>query len=110
VFLSAFLWSVQEARYPLAGYFLIAYLALLYLRDKKKNTAIVFMIIAVLPQLGATVSVLHTSVVSFGLLDDAGHWLRKDTDENSTVMTQSFRQIYYFSHRQIYQIYKPINV
>ncbi len=104
VFISAFLWPVQEARYLLAGYFLLAYLALLYLKDKRKNIAIAFMVIAVLFQFGATVSVLQTSVVSYGLLDEAGQWLRENTDENSTVMTQSFRQIHFFSHRKIYQI------
>jgi len=104
VFLSAFLWPVQEARYLLAGYFLLVYFALLYLKDKRKNIAVAFMVIAVLFQFGATVSVLQTSVVSYGLLDEAGHWLRDNTDENSTVMTQSFRQIHFFSHRNIYQI------
>ncbi len=104
VFLSAFLWPVQEARYLLAGYFLLVYLALLYLKDKKRNLAMAFMIIAVLFQVGATVSILETSVVSYGLLDEAGHWLRDNTDVDSKVMAQSFRQINYFSHRQTYQI------
>ncbi|KYC45782.1 MAG: Dolichyl-phosphate-mannose-protein mannosyltransferase [Candidatus Methanofastidiosum methylothiophilum] len=104
VFLSAFLWPVQEARYLLAGYFLILYTALTYLKDKKKKIGIAFMVIAVLFQVGATVSVLETSVVSYGLLDEAGRWLRENTETDSKVMTQSFRQIHFFSHRKTYQI------
>ncbi len=104
VFLCAFLWPVQEARYLLAGYFLLVYFALLYLKDKRKNITVAFMIIAVLFQFGATVSVLQTSVVSYGLIDEAGYWLRDNTDTNSKVMTQSFRQIHFFSHRKVYQI------
>jgi len=104
VFLSAFIWPVQEARYLIAGYFLLVYLGLLYLKDKQKNKAIVFMAIAVIFQFGATVSIVETSVVSYGLLDEAGHWLRDNTETDSKVMTQSFRQIHFFSHRQTYQI------
>lgn len=104
VFLSAFIWPVQEARYLLAGYFLLVYLALFYLKDKRKNKVLAFMVIAVLFQFGATVTILKTNVVSYGLLDEAGHWLKDNTDDDSKVMTQSYRQIYYFSHRQTYQI------
>ena len=104
VFLSAFVWPVQEARYLLAGYFLLVYLALLYLKDKRKNKVLAFMVIAVLFQFGATVTILKTNVVSYGLLDEAGHWLKDNTDEDSKVVAQSYRQIYYFSHRKTYQI------
>jgi len=104
VFLLAFLWPVQEPRYLIGGYFLLAYSALMYLKDKKQNKAIAFIAIAVLFQFGATVSILETSVVSYGLLDEAGHWLRDNTNEDSKVMAQSYRQINFFSHRQTYQI------
>jgi hypothetical protein len=104
VILSCFLWPVQEVRYLLAGYFLLAYFALIYLKDKKKFIGLSFMALAVLFQFSATVSVLETTVVSYGLLDEAGIWLKENTSEDSKVMTQSFRQINFFSHRRTYQI------
>ena len=104
VILSCFLWPVQEVRYLLAGYFLIAYFGLMYLKDKKKFIGLSFMAIAVLFQFSATVSVLETTVVSYGLLDEAGGWLRDNTAQDAKIMTQSFRQIHYFSHRRTYQI------
>ena len=104
VILSCFLWPVQEVRYLLAGYFLLAYFGLMYLKDKKKFIGLSFMAIAVLFQFSATVSVLETKVVSYGLLDEAGGWLRENTDQDAKIMTQSFRQIHYFSHRLTYQI------
>ncbi|HPX24886.1 MAG TPA: glycosyltransferase family 39 protein [Methanofastidiosum sp.] len=104
IIISALLWPVQEPRYLLAAYFLIAYLALMYLKDKRKDITLIFMIVAVLFQFGTTVSILDSNVVSYGLLDDAGIWLRENTDSNSKIMTQSFRQIHYFSHRKTYQI------
>lgn len=104
VILSCFLWPVQEVRYLLAGYFLLAYFALNYLKDKKKTLGLSFMVIAVLFQFAATASVLETTVVSYGLLDEAGEWLRENTLDDSKIMTQSFRQIHFFSHRKTYQI------
>lgn len=104
VFLSAFLWPIQEPRYLLAGYFLLVYLALLYLKDKSKNKILAFMIIAVLFQFGATALVLDNKSGSYGLLDEAGHWIRDNSNPDSKVMTQSFRQIHYFSHRKTSQI------
>ncbi len=104
VLLSSFLWPVQEVRYLLAGYFLLAYFVMSYLKDKKKFIGLSFMAIAVLFQFSATVSVLETTVVSYGLLDEAGTWLKENTSEDSKVMTQSFRQIHFFSHRLTYQI------
>ncbi|HOG74466.1 MAG TPA: glycosyltransferase family 39 protein, partial [Methanofastidiosum sp.] len=103
VLLSSFLWPVQEVRYLLAGYFLLAYFVMSYLKDKKKFIGLSFMAIAVLFQFSATVSVLETTVVSYGLLDEAGTWLKENTSEDSKVMTQSFRQIHFFSHRLTYQ-------
>jgi len=104
IIIPALLWPVQEPRYLLAAYFLIVYLALMYLKDKRKDITLIFMIITVLFQFGTTASILDTHVVSYGLLDDAGIWLRENTDPNSKIMTQSFRQIHYFSHRKTYQI------
>jgi len=83
IIIPALLWPVQEPRYLLAAYFLIVYLALMYLKDKRKDITLIFMIITVLFQFGTTASILDTHVVSYGLLDDAGIWLRENTDPNS---------------------------
>ncbi len=109
-FLSAFVWPIKSDRYLLASAFPVVYFALHFLSSlefRLKNAAALLLVIGIVFQVNASIVHLEEASQKYTLLKDAGHWLRDNAPENAEIMTSSFRQIAFFSHRRTYEA--PLN-
>lgn len=109
-FLSAFVWPIKSDRYLLASAFPVVYFALHFLSSlefRLKKAAALLLVIGIVFQVNASIVHLEEASQKYTLLKDAGHWLRDNAPENAEIMTSSFRQIAFFSHRRTYEA--PLN-
>ncbi|MEE8168562.1 MAG: glycosyltransferase family 39 protein [Candidatus Hydrothermarchaeales archaeon] len=100
------MWPIKVERYILAAFFPVIYLGMRFLDSLTENRLVALvLLIGVLSQIViATNSIEYYACPKYILLEDAGHWLRENTPENSRIMTQSFRQINFFAQRPTYPI------
>jgi len=99
-FIAFLLWPVKDERYLLPAVFPVVYFAIRSISRGPKYLVIPVLILFIFGQFWAGMCHINTAKNKYALLEDAGHWLRDNTPEDSRVMTQSFRQIAFYSHRR----------
>jgi 4-amino-4-deoxy-L-arabinose transferase-like glycosyltransferase len=99
------IWPEKDIRYVLFTYILIVYFAIIFLEKftEKKNYIMVFLLVAILFQGQASYKMAEANVYQNFLFEDAGFWLRENSPENARILTHSYRQVNYFSHRRTFQ-------
>ncbi len=106
VFTAFLLWPVKDIRYLLPAVFPIVYFAISLLSRFQKHLVAPILVLFVLSQLFAGIDHANTAKNKYVLLEDAGHWIEDNTEEDSHVMTQSFRQTAFYSKRKTYEVPK----
>ncbi len=103
-FIAFLLWPVKDERYLLPAVFPVVYFAMIPLSRIPRRLVVPILVLFIFGQLWTGVHHVDTAKNKYDLLEDAGHWLRDNTTRDSRVMTQSFRQIAFYSHRQTYEV------
>ena len=103
-FVAFLLWPVKDSRYLLPAVFPVVYFAIGSLSRGSKRVVIPVLALLVFGQLWTGVHHVDVAKNKYVLLEDAGHWLRDNTPEDSHIMTQSFRQVAFYSHRRTYEV------
>jgi hypothetical protein len=100
------LWPIKSERYLLPAVFPVVYFAVALLQRGPKSIVAPILLLFVFGQLWAGVHHIDTAKKKYVLLEDAGHWIADNTEEDSRVMTQSFRQTAFYSKRKVYEVPK----
>jgi hypothetical protein len=103
-FASFLLWPIKDGRYLLPAVFPLVYFSMGPLTRVPRNVVIPFLVLALVSQLWMGMSHVDIAKNKYVLLEDGGHWIRDNTAKDSQVMTQSFRQIAFYSQRQTYEV------
>lgn len=103
-FIAFLLWPVKDERYLLPAVFPVVYFAMIPLSRIPRRLVVPILVLFIFGQLWTGVHHVDTAKNKYDLLEDAGHWLRDNTTRDSRVMTQSFRQIAFYSHRRTYEV------
>jgi len=101
-----FLWPIKDSRYLLPAIFPVVYFAIGPLSKIPNRLAIFLLALFILGQFSGGMHYMNASKMDYKLLEDGGHWLRDNTEEDSRIMTQSFRQIAFYSQRRTDEIPK----
>lgn len=104
VFIAFFAWPIKDERYLLPTIFPVVYFAIRPLSHVQGRIVVPVMALFIIGQFLTGFYHINTAINKYGLLEDAGHWLGDNTQEDSQIMTQSFRQIAFYSHRQTYEV------
>ncbi|MFQ5800321.1 MAG: polysaccharide deacetylase family protein, partial [Candidatus Hydrothermarchaeales archaeon] len=105
---TALFWPKKDERYVLFVFILFVYFALIFLSRFRKSHVLLFLLIALVFQGYSTYQLVEANTYQNILFEDAGHWLRDNTPEDARVLTQSNRQVNYFSHRMTFQPPKEV--
>lgn len=106
--LGAFMiWPIKDERYLMLAIFPIVYFALKPIENLQKNLGTTLLVLIILMQLFTAMSHVNYAKNKYYLLGDGGHWINENTPEESNIMTQSFRQIAFYSKRTTYEV--PVN-
>ncbi len=97
------LWPEKDIRYVFIAIPFFTYFSIVFISRFQKRYLVAFLLVAIAFQAHATYRLVEANTYSNILFEDAGHWLRDNTPEDAAVLTQSHRQINYFSHRRTYQ-------
>jgi|GEM_PF-663443 len=109
------IWPEQEIRYLFPLLIALGYFALApaiapasgYTQASQQAGALALVLLAgIVAQGTVALGIADYNCPRFLLLKDAGLWLRKNAEENDTLMAGSFYQISYYSRRITYQIPK----
>lgn len=100
------IWPVKSSRYLLPAVFPVVYFAISLLSRGPKSLVAPILVLFVFSQLLTGVHYIDIAKNKYDLLEDAGHWIRDNTPEDSRIMTQSFRQIAFYSKRRTDEIPK----
>jgi peptidoglycan/xylan/chitin deacetylase (PgdA/CDA1 family) len=103
------LWPEKEIRYVFFTILLIVYFALVFLSRFKKSHVMIFLLIVLVFQGYSTYTLVEANTYQDILFEDAGHWLRDNTPEDARILSYSYRQVNYFSHRVTFQPPKEVD-
>ncbi len=99
-------WKDKEIRYLMTSFAAASLLSAVFISripQAYRKIGILALLLTLFTQAWIGLRITWGCAHSFVLLEEAGKWLKNNSKPCSIVLTQSYRQIHFYSHRKTYQ-------